>query len=66
MFAIWTGRRDFALMTAGVTDEGVGVSVERKGEEAIRTESLPAAIFTDSQGRGAATVVKNQSLMMVS
>lgn len=52
-------------MTAGVTDEGVGVSVKRKGEEAIRTESLPAAIFTDSQGCGAATVVKNQSLMMV-
>ena len=39
--------------------------MESEGKKAIFTESLPAAIFANSKGSRATTVVVNQGLMLM-
>lgn len=48
--AIGAASRDFFFVATDVTGEEKTVSMERHGEVASWTESLPAALFTDCQG----------------
>lgn len=56
---------DFGGVATGVTEERIGVGVESQGEETGGTEGLPTAFFADSEGRGAAAVVKNEGLVVI-
>ncbi len=61
----WTAGGDFGLVTAGVADEGVGIGVKGEREEARGTEGLPAAVGADGHRGGAATVMEDNSLVML-
>ena len=65
VMTIWAGRGDFRCMSAGMADKIIGVGMEGKREETVRTEGLPATAFANSKGGGATTVVKNESLVVV-
>ena len=39
--------------------------MEGQGNETVRTESLPATFFADGERSGAATIVKNEGLVMI-
>lgn len=52
-------------MTAGVAAQSVGVLMEAEGEETVRAEGLPAALFTDGHGGGTATIMENESLVVI-
>ncbi len=62
---IGAGGGDFFLVTASVTEERVRVGVESQRQEAVRAEGLPAAVFANSHGGGAAAVVIDESLVAV-
>lgn len=52
-------------VAAEVADEGISVGVESEGEIAMRAESLPTAVSTESERGGATAVVEDESLMVL-
>lgn len=63
--AVGAGSWDFLGEAAGMAEELVGVGVEGERKEAVGTEGLPAAFFTESEGGGAAAVVVDEGLVTV-
>ncbi len=63
MMAVWTARRDFFTVSANMTTESVGVSMEDHWQIAFWAESLPTTFLTDSERCGSTTIMKNKSLM---
>ena len=59
VFAVWTRGRNFLMIAAGMADEVIAVGMESEGQKTAWTEGLPATFFTDSKGRGAATIMEN-------
>lgn len=65
MATIWARMGEFAAKSATVAKQLEIVGVESEGQKTMRTESLPAAFFADSEGGGATAVMEDQSLLVV-
>lgn len=63
--AFWTRMWHFFMVTAGVTDELVGVGMEGEWEETIWTEKFFATAFADGKRGRATTIMEDQSLAMI-
>ena len=59
MMALWATSGDFGLVATSVADQLIRIRMESEGKKAIFTESLPAAIFANSKGGGATTIMVN-------
>ena len=53
-------------MAASMAGKLIIISMESKREKTVRTEGLPSTIFTDGKRGGAATVMENEGLAVVS
>lgn len=56
---------DFFFVTANMTTESIRVGMEGHGQETVRAEGLPTAVFANSNRGGAAAIMKNESLMLI-
>lgn len=56
---------DGLFMPASMAEKAKRVGMKREGEKAGFTESLPAAIFADSEGGGAAAIMEDEGLMAI-
>ncbi len=61
--ATGTAGGDFFFVTTDMAREGVGIGVEGHWEVAFGTKGLPATFFAECNRGGAATIMKNESLM---
>ena len=60
IMAVGAGGRDGLVAAADVAAHLVLVGVEYGGEEAVLAESLPAAVITNSERGGAATIMEDE------
>ncbi len=59
------GFGDLFLVAAEVTSKGIAIGMQGHRQITIGAKGLPAAIFTESERRGAAAVMENQSLVVI-
>lgn len=59
MVTFWAACRDLFGVATEVTVQGIVVGVESEGEETIRAEGLPTAIFADGHRGGTTSIMKN-------